>query len=67
MSKLRAVLMISVGVFGGGILGFWYRETYWVEKKEKEKRKMEEELKALSELRRRKEALLINLRNETTK
>ena len=59
--------MISVGVFGGGILGFWYRETYWVEKKEKEKRKMEEELKALSELRRRKEALLINLRNETTK
>ena len=67
MSRFRAVLVISVGVLGGGVLGFWYRETYWVEKKEREKIKMEEELKSLTELRKSKEALLMSLKQETTK
>jgi hypothetical protein len=58
MSVGGKVLVLSVGILGGGAIGFWYKETYWVKRRLAEYREMEETYKQLVQLRKEKESLL---------
>ena len=58
MSTGGRVLALSIGILGGGGLGFWYKETHWVRKNEEKCKELEKELDRLVELRRKKEKQL---------
>ena len=64
MSTFGRVMAISIGVLGGGGLGFYYRETYWTQKKLAECEELERELIMLRETRRMKEQQLAAARNK---
>lgn len=52
---LRRVLFISSGVFVGGGAGFYFKENYYLRMREKKRAELEEELRELVEIRRKKE------------
>ncbi len=58
MGLTSRVLGISAGVFIGGGLGFYWRETYYVRRMEERARTMEGDLVQLRERRRKMEMLL---------
>ena len=58
MSVAGKVAAISIGVLGGGCVGFWYKETIWAKRKETEYRRLETEYGRLVKLRQERELLL---------
>ena len=58
------VLAISIGVLGGGGLGFYYKEKYWARRKEREREKLEEELSGLIKERKTKEKMVEQMIND---
>lgn len=58
MSTFGKVMAISVGVFVGGGIGFYLRETYFFRMKKEKCAKLEEELKELVHVRKSKEEAL---------
>ena len=63
MSTGGKVLAISIGVLGGGGLGFLYKETMWADKKEKQCKELRENLERLKQERTHKEKLLAKFGN----
>lgn len=57
-------LSIMVGALGGGCLGFYYKETYWVKRKEVQLQQLQEELTALHKERVKKEKMVAALKYE---
>lgn len=55
MRILGRVVMISGGVFLGGGIGFYLKETYYVRIKKERCHKLRQELKELSDIRKEKE------------
>ena len=64
MSTFGKVMAISIGVFGGGGIGFYLRETYFFRVRRKKCAELEEELKELVYIRKAKEDAL---RSRTSK
>ncbi len=58
MSLSGRVIAISAGVFIGGGVGFYLRETYYVKKMEERAERMETKLNELTKQRRKMEKLL---------
>ena len=58
MGTLGKFLALSVGVFGGGGLGFYLQENYYLKRNEEKRDELEKELNHLRNLRRTKEEKL---------
>ena len=57
------VIAISIGVFAGGALGFYLRETYYLRLKKEKCAEMEKQWREKVEIRKRKQKQLQNTRN----
>lgn len=58
MGMFGRVMAISTGVFAGGGIGLYLRETYFYRRKKEKCLRLEEELKGLKGIRKHKEKLL---------
>ena len=65
MGMLGKFVVISCGVFIGGGIGFYFKETYYVRLRRDKCYKLQEELKTLSDSRKSKEQQLESLRQGT--
>lgn len=65
MGIFGKAMAISVGVVVGGGLGFYLKETYFLQMNEKRCAELEVELQELVRTRKRKEELLQTRRNES--
>lgn len=62
MGMLGKVMAISCGVFIGGGLGFYLKETYYVRLKKDRFYQLQDEWKALSDIRKAKEQQLDSIK-----
>ena len=64
MGMLGKVMAISCGVFLGGGLGFYLKETYYARLKKDRCYQLQEELKVLSDIRKAKEEQLNSIKQQ---
>lgn len=64
MGLLGKVVIISCGVFIGGGIGFYLKETYYVKLKRDRCYQLQEELKGLSNIRKEKEKQLNSIQQQ---
>lgn len=58
MGTLSKVLVLSAGVLGGGGLGLYLQEKYYLKKNQEKRDELEKELEMLRAMRRKKEERL---------
>ena len=66
MGMLGKGVLITCGVFIGGGLGFYLKETYYVRRRRDKCYELEKELKALIDVRRTKEVQLKSIKAKQT-